>query len=207
MTYHTFSSLGSVPQAGSRKTSQISLPGECRSQYPVKIEYLVPYWPSWPMEEGDTASLFFGRPRAVSGSETRIDQWQAFIFFNIIQASSKRRQEIQMRRILHEPVGGTPRHVCNNFRAKNRTYDLPVFTTKHNLFLAKNWILKPSLLKEITYLTHFYAQKSKCPRSFWEMNSEILRTCSTCTHQGLPSVFLSFFWPNHVGPRWAIFSK
>ena len=38
-----------------------------------------------------------------------------------------------MRRILHEPVGGAPRHVCRKFRAKNRRSDLPLFNIKHNL--------------------------------------------------------------------------
>ena len=37
----------------------------------------------------------------------------------------------QLRRILHEPVGGTPRHACRVFRAKNRRSDLPMFSMKH----------------------------------------------------------------------------
>ena len=34
-----------------------------------------------------------------------------------------------LRRILHEPVGGTPRHVCRIFRAKNRRSDLRMFNS------------------------------------------------------------------------------
>ena len=60
-------------------------------------------------------------------------------------------------RILHDPVGRTPRHVCRLFCAKNIRSDLPVFTNKQ--YLAKNLDLtrKPSRLKELTYLTHFFA--------------------------------------------------
>ena len=60
-----------------------------------------------------------------------------------------------LRRIVHEPVGGTPRHVCRFFRAKNRRPDLPVFDMKHNLAKKTDPALKPSHLKEITYLTPF----------------------------------------------------
>ena len=67
----------------------------------------------------------------------------------------------KLRRILHEPVGGTPRHVCRIFRAKHRRSDLPVFNIKQNLAKKLNPTLKPSSLKEITYLL-----KSKCPRRF-----------------------------------------
>ena len=57
-----------------------------------------------------------------------------------------------------------PRHVGRIFRAKNRRSDLPVFNMKHNLAKKLDLTLKPSYFKEKTYLTHFYAQKSKCPR-------------------------------------------
>ena len=48
-----------------------------------KSEYLVSCWPLWPVEEGDIP-IYFLRPWAVSRSETRIDQWQAFDVFNNI---------------------------------------------------------------------------------------------------------------------------
>ena len=86
-------------------------------------------------------------------------------FFNNTQAS-KRGRKSKIRRILHEPVGGIPRHVCKNFRAKNRRADLPVFNIEQTLAKKLDPVLKPSHLKEIRYLTHFFAQKSKCPRRF-----------------------------------------
>ena len=104
-------------------------------------------------------------PRAVSRSETRIDQYkQALNFFNNIEAFSQRGGGNKLRRILHDPVGRTPRRVCIIFRAKNRRSDLSVFNIKQNLAKKLDPTLKPSHLKEVMDLTHFYAQKSKCPR-------------------------------------------
>ena len=67
-----------------------------------------------------------------------------------------------LRRILHDPVGHTPRHVCKIFRTKNRRSDLPVLNIIKQNHLAKALgpTLKPSHLKETAYLVHFYAQKS-----------------------------------------------
>ena len=109
------------------------------------------------MEDGD----IYHRPRAVSRSKTRIDQWQTFIFFNSIHAFSKRRRENKLRRILHEPVGGTPRRFGRNFGAKNRRYDLPVFNINQNLARNLDPSLQRSNLKEITYLTHICTQKGQ----------------------------------------------
>ena len=100
----------------------------------------------------------FERPRAVSRSTTRIDQRYSGFFHAEARKSS--------RRSLHDPVGGTPRHVCRKIRAKNGKSDLPVFNIKQNLARKLDPSLKPSNLKEITYPTHFYAQKAKCPRPF-----------------------------------------
>ena len=72
----------------------------------------------------------------------------------------------KLRRILREPVGGTPRHACTTFRANNRRSDLPVFNIKQNPARKLDPTLKPCNLKEITYITHFYAQMAKCPRRF-----------------------------------------
>ena len=71
-----------------------------------------------------------------------------------------------MHRTLSEPVGRTPRHVCRIFRAKNWRSDLPVFNIRQNLAKKTDRRLKSSDLKEITYLTHFYTHKFKCPRHF-----------------------------------------
>ena len=102
-----------------------------------------------------------------------------FIFFNNIQAFSKRRRGKKLRRILHEAVGGTPRHVYRIFRAKNRRSDLPVIHITHNLARKLDPTLKPCNLKEMTCLTRFYTQKPKCPRRFGGIGPEILHTCST----------------------------
>ena len=58
------------------------------------------------------------------------------------------------------------RHVCRGFRATNPITYLPVFKIKRNLGRKLDPSPKPSNLKEITYLTNFYAQKAKCPRHF-----------------------------------------
>ena len=68
--------------------------------------------------------------------------------------------------ILHEPVGGTPGRACTNFLAKNRRSGLPVFNIKQNLAKKLDHTLEPRNWKGITCLTHFYAQKYKCPRRF-----------------------------------------
>ena len=40
--------------------------------------------------------------------------------FQFYSGFSKRGRKIKLRRILHDPVGRTPRHVCRKIRAKNR---------------------------------------------------------------------------------------
>ena len=88
-------------------------------------------------------------------------------YFSIIfRPFYKRRREKKIRHILHESVGGTPRHVCRIIRAKSLRSDLPAFNITQNLAKKLDPRLKPSNLKEITYLAHFYAQKSKHPRRF-----------------------------------------
>ena len=87
-------------------------------------------------------------------------------FFSILFRLFASGGEKTLRRILHDPVGRTPRHVCTIFRSKNRRADLPVFKITQNLAKKLDPILKPSHLKEIMYLTPFHAQKSKCPRCF-----------------------------------------
>ena len=50
-----------------------------------------------------------------------------------IHTFSKLRQESKVRRHLHEPVGGTPTHVCRKFRPKKRRSDLSVFNIEQKL--------------------------------------------------------------------------
>ena len=52
------------------------------------------------------------------------------------------------------------------FRSEKRRPDLPVFNIKQILAKKSDPTLKPRHLKEIKNLTHFYAQRSKCPRRF-----------------------------------------
>ena len=47
--------------------------------------------------------------------------------------------EKKIGRLLHNPFGRTPTHVCRTFHAKYQRLDLPVVSIKHNL--AKNRIL------------------------------------------------------------------
>ena len=72
-----------------------------------------------------------------------------------------------MRRILLEPVESTPKQ-CRNFNlcAKTQRSDLPVLNIEQDVAKQLDRTLKPSNLKEITYLTHFYPRKSKGPRLF-----------------------------------------
>ena len=66
-------------------------------------------------------------------------------FSGLFQAEARKKKE---------PVGGTPRHVCRNFRAKNRRADLPVFNIKQNLARTLDPTLKPSILQETTCVVH-----------------------------------------------------
>ena len=83
------------------------------------------------------------------------------IFSIMFRLFSKRGRNTKLRRILQEPVGGAPRHVCGNFRANNRTSYLPMFNIKQNLAKKLDRTLKLSHLKEMTYRSHFYAKVQK----------------------------------------------
>ena len=136
------------------------------------------------------------RPRAVSiiKSETRIGRWQAFNSFTTVRAFSQRGRKNKVCRVLHDPVGRTPRHACRNFRAEDGLSILPVFNFKQNLARKLDPRLKPSHLKEITYVAHIYACRSKRPGRFWDTDPEILHTFSACPCRGLTRVFFSFFF-------------
>ena len=78
-------------------------------------KYLVSH--SSPMTIGrvwDMASFFLnGLGLSLGVNKTRIDQWQAFTFFNSIQVFFQAEGGGgEMRRILHEPVGGTRQKAC-----------------------------------------------------------------------------------------------
>ena len=53
---------------------------------------------------------------------------------------------------LHEPAGGTPRHLCRFFRANNRRSDLPMFNIKQNLAQKLDPTLKLFHLEETPVL-------------------------------------------------------
>lgn len=56
-----------------------SLAEEWLSPSLVESWIMVPYWPAWPVGEGDMVRFLFYRPRAVTRSKTGIDQWQSII--------------------------------------------------------------------------------------------------------------------------------
>ena len=60
-------------------------------------------------------------PRAVSRSHKLVSTNDRPSYYSIIfRLFSSGAKKKKMRPILHEPVGGTPRHVCRKIRAKNR---------------------------------------------------------------------------------------
>ena len=63
-----------------------------------------------------------------------------------------------------------------NFREKNRRSNLPCLCSNIKHIRAKKMdpTLEPSHFKEITYPTHFYARKSKCPRRLVAIDPEFL---------------------------------
>ena len=79
-------------------------------------------------------------------------------FFNNIQVVSNRGRKIKLRRISHEPVAGTPRHICRFYFAQNdENFTCLCSTlTKHNLAKKLDPTLKPSRLKEISYVSYSF---------------------------------------------------
>ena len=149
----------------------------------------------------------FYRPRAVSRSETRVStNGEPSLFFNTIQAFYQReRNKKTMRRILHGPVGRTPRHVIRNFRAKYRSSDLPVFDIKQNLAKKLDPTLKSSHLNEgVTYLTSFLHTKAQISTPF--LRDKTLKSCTRVLHAypeaspaGFRFVFIFFFAQKKLG--------
>ena len=95
----------------------------------------------------------------------------------------------------------TPRRGCGFFRAKTRRSDMRMFNGKRSLAKKVDPALKPSQLKEVTYLTHLYAQKWKCPRRVFRYPDPDI--CSTCPSRGLTSgYFYLFFSPPKMSGLW-----
>ena len=135
-------------------------------------EYLVSYWPSWPMEESDMASFFFIGPGLSLGVKLVSTNDRPSYFSIIFRLFPNGGEKQKLRRNFHEPIGGSSKYICRNFRARNRRSDPPVFNSKQNLARKLYPTLKPSNLNEMTHLTHFFAQTAKCPRRFWEIDPQ-----------------------------------
>ena len=65
---------------------------------------------------------------------------------------------------------------------------------KSNLTPKLEYVLKPSNYRANPWFLHLTAQKSKCPRRFWELDPAILHTYLMCPCRGFyECVFLLFF--------------
>ena len=71
------------------------------------------------------------------------------------------------------------------------------------------YILKPSNYNAKPWFLHLTAQKSKCPRRFWELDPEILHMCLICPCRAFCDwVFSSlFFSPKMWGLLWPKYPK
>ena len=70
---------------------------------------------------------------------------------------------------------------------------------KTNLTPEIEYKLKPSSYDAKPWFLHFTAQKSKCPRRFWEIDPEFLRVCLMCPCRAFYEwvfLFLFFFVGN-----------
>ena len=102
------------------------------------------------------------------------------IFFNIFRFFPTGGEKLAAPHFARTGWRYTPRHVCRFFRAKHRRSDLPMFNIKQNLAKKLDPRLKPSHLKEIAYLTRFYAQKSNLPTPC--LRDKTLKFCIRCRH-------------------------
>ena len=66
------------------------------------------------------------------------------------------------------------------FHAKIQRSDLPIVNIRWNITQKLDPPLKPSNYMQIPKIRMFYAQKSKSPRRFQEIDPELLHTCCTC---------------------------
>ena len=68
------------------------------------------------------------------------------------------------------------------FAQKIEDLDLPMFNIKQNLAKKLDRTLKTKYFDGMTYLTHFFAQKSKRTRCFRDIDPEKLHTCDLHAH-------------------------
>ena len=74
---------------------------------------------------------------------------------------------------------------------------------KSNLTPKIEDTLKPSNYDAKPWFLHFTAQKSKCPRRFWQIDPEKLHTCLMCPCRAFyECVFLFFFFNWKFGVPW-----
>ena len=135
------------------------------------------------------------------------DQSQAFKEVNNSQAFTVGRRKKWPIFFLEEPLPGAPRHVCTSFPQKSKNW-LRRTSIKSNLkpeientLKRRNYDAKPLFL-------HFTAQKPKCPRRFWEIDPEILHTCSMCPCRafyewGFRFLFFSLEMWHHSRPKYS----
>ena len=85
-----------------------------------------------------------------------------------------------MRRILHDPVEGTPRHVCRIFSAKNRKFDLSVFNIRQNLAKILDPTLRQCHLKQNNVSYSFLRTNFQMSTPFLRDNA--LNVCTRVLH-------------------------
>ena len=136
-------------QAGSKVEKKHCSYHESRSKCIwSKGEYLVSFWPAWPQWKWVAWPVLFFRPRAIGRSKTSIDQsmtglqnfqWRFFSFWcNNIQAFFQAGAITKMRRLLHDPVGHTPKAYLQNFPRKKSMF-WPLSAGCVQSILSKIW--------------------------------------------------------------------
>ena len=154
-------------------------------------------WPPWTLEEGDMAFFFVTDLGLALAPKMCPDQSQAFKEVNDSQAFT-----VGRKKMTHFFSG----------RAASRCSKACLYkvSRKH----SKNWLRRTSIKSNLTpeiectlklsnyeakpWLSHFTAQKSKCPRRFGEMDPEILRTCSMCPCQAFYECFFLSLWKSGI---------
>ena len=87
-----------------------------------------------------------------------------------------------------------------NVSRKNSKNWLRRTNIKSTLTPKIEYTLKPSNYDAKPWFLHLIAQKSKCPRRFWELDPEFLHTCFMCPCRAYyECVFCSFLFAENVG--------
>ena len=96
---------------------------------------------------------------------------------------------------LDQPLPGARRHVLYKVSRKNSKNWQRRTNIKPNLTPKIEYILQPSNYNAKPWFLYLTAQKSKCPRRFWELDHKILRTYLMCPCQAFyeSGFFCSFF--------------